>query len=593
SIVCKDSDPASIRDILDRRDAISGDMTGIALDSYFDKKTAFEFNLSAAGQKMDLKHLGDYQWDFNWDAVWVGASAKNDSGWVAEMRIPFSQLRYAAEAEHTWGMHVWRWIDRKKEEDQWQYIPLEAPAMVYLFGELKGLKDIRDSRQVEFLPYALTSFQAGVDTKPDPFKGNAGINAKIGIRSDYTLDLAVNPDFGQVEADPAVLNLSSFETFYEEKRPFFLEGNDIFDFRFGDDIPYYSRRIGSAPDLSGYIRPSELSEIPDRTTILSAAKFTGKSKKGLSVGLVNGLTAQAFGLETTETSQEKQTEVAPLSNYIASRIKQEFKNGNSSVGAFFSLVNRFSDGPVTSGILPRQAYTGGIDLLHHWKNRNYFVEFKTIASHLHGSQEAILLRQLSHNHRYQRPDAAHLQVDTTRTRLSGNGGVIRAGKKGGKWNFAAEGHYRSPGLNLNDMGYIGQSDYTGERLEVSYDMNEPTKKIRNYTIEIFQEGMWSFGGERNMNMAGADFGISGIKLWSLAMNFRYNFSSLDPRELRGGPSLMNDPFYLLGISIGSNTAKDLYGRAGFYHNGSSTDHFNHNILDLRLTWLPVRQARLS
>ena len=255
AIVCADREPELIRDIFDRRDALNGDMTGIAIDSYYDRRTAFEFNLSAAGQKMDLKHSGDYQWDFNWDAVWDGATSQNDTSWIAEMRIPFSQMRYSNQQEHLWGMHVWRWISRRYEEDQWQFIPKEAPAMVYLFGELKGVKDIRTSRQVEFLPYVLSS----VDRLPgaegfDPVKFNGGLDAKVGISSDYTLDLSINPDFGQVEADPSVLNLTSFEIFFEEKRPFFLEGNEIFDFSLDNDIPYYSRRIGSAPSFPGGIR---------------------------------------------------------------------------------------------------------------------------------------------------------------------------------------------------------------------------------------------------------------------------------------------------------------------------------------------------
>ncbi|MGC9344411.1 MAG: DUF5916 domain-containing protein, partial [Bacteroidales bacterium] len=593
AIACKDKEPDKIRDILDRRDAISGDMTGIAIDSYYDKKTAFEFNLSAAGQKMDLKHLGDYQWDFNWDAVWDGATSRNDSGWIAEMRIPFSQLRYTGQEEHTWGMHVWRWIERKSEEDQWQYIPLEAPAMVYLFGELKGIKNIRESRQVELLPYVLGSFETGVDDVSDPFGYNAGLNAKIGIRSDYTLDLAVNPDFGQVEADPSVLNLSSYETFFEEKRPFFLEGNDIFDFELGDDIPYYSRRIGSMPDVSLSNVEGTIEEFPGQNRIISAVKLTGKSQEGLSIGLVNGLTAREFGTTSDITGSEEKLEVAPLSNYMASRVKREFKDGNSSLGAFFSMVNRFSESDFVPEHLPSEAYTGGIDLLHHWKNRSYFIELKTLASQLRGSETSILEKQLSHNHRYQRPDATHLEVNPDATSLSGSGGLIRAGKKGGKWNYSLEGQYRSPGLNLNDMGYIGQSDYFGEKASLSYDMNEPTKWIRNYSINLIQEAQWSFGGERTMNMLGSHFVLTHKKLWTLALNAQYHFSFLDTRELRGRAALRNDPRYGTGFYLRSNSAKNLYGSLQMYHFGSPVVDYLFNYGELSLTWLPLRQARLS
>lgn len=593
AIVCNDAEPSLIRDMLDRRDAISGDMTGIAIDSYFDKRTAFEFNLSAAGQKMDLKHLGDYQWDFNWDAVWDGATSKSDSGWLAEMRIPFSQLRYAGEEEYTWGMHVWRWIERKHEEDQWQYIPKEAPAMVYLFGELKGIKNIRKSRQVEILPYVLGSAKTGIESPEDPLGYNAGINAKIGIRSDYTLDLAVNPDFGQVEADPSVLNLSSYETFYEEKRPFFLEGTDIFDFRLGEDIPYYSRRIGSMPEYIPDPAGGEIKEVPEANRIISAVKVTGKSANGLSLGLVNGLTAREYAKNTDISGNEQNLEVTPLSNNMASRMKQEFRDGNSSVGAFFSLVKRFSRDDEILEQLPDEALIGGIDALHQWKNRNYFVEVKGLVSRLKGSERAILSRQLSHNHRYQRPDADYLEVDSSATRLAGSGGLIRIGKKGGNWNYSLQGQYRSPGLNLNDLGFIAQSDYYSERTEISYEMNKPTRRIRNYSIELYQEGKWSFGGETNLNELGTEFRISNNKLWTFNVDYRYTFSHLDPRELRGGPALRNDPFFLAGFWLGSNSAKDLYGNISWYHLGSAGKEFLHTQVEMGLTWLPIRQARLS
>lgn len=590
AIVCQDDEPEKIRNYFDRRDALTGDMTGIAIDSYYDKRTAFEFNLSAAGQKMDLKHLGDYQWYFNWDAVWDGATAVNDTGWVAEMRVPFSQLRYSNQEEHVWGMHVWRWIDRKKEEDQWQYIPLEAPAMVYLFGQVKGIKDIRDSRQVEFLPYALGSYNGGNE---QTFGYNGGLDAKIGISSDYTLDLTVNPDFGQVEADPSVLNLTAFETFFEEKRPFFLEGNAIFDFEMDGDIPFYSRRIGSAPYFSNRYKDMEITDIPNRTTILGAAKFTGKSKKGMSLGLINGLTATEYAAGIDSLGETNKVEVAPISNYMAVRMKQEYKDGNSSIGGFFSMVDRFSDDPAMVSMLPSEAYSAGVDFLHHMQNRNYFIEGKAIGSMLTGSSEAILSKQLSHNHRFQRIDAEHLRVDSTLERLGGHGGLIKAGKKGGKFRFSLEGQYRSPGLNLNDMGYIRQSDYFGERAEIIYRMNEPTKLIRNYNITLFNEARWSFSGEQSLNSLGASYSMQLLKLWTFNFQVDYNFSHVDPRELRGGPALRNDPFYLLGGTIGSNTAKDVYGRLGFYHLGSSMENFGNSVLYASITWLPVRRIRLS
>lgn len=591
AIICLDKEPDRIRNILDRRDSFSGDMSGVALDSRHDLRTAYEFNVSAAGQKTDLMHLGDYQWDFDWNAVWDGASSTNDSGWIAEIKVPFSQLRYGKAGEQVWGMHVWRWIERKHEEDQWQYIPLEAPAMVYLFGELKGISNIRDSRQVEFLPYALGSWSDF--TADNRYKFNAGLDAKVGIRSNYTLDLSINPDYGQVEADPSVLNLTAFETFFDEKRPFFLEGNDIFDFELDGDIPYYSRRIGSAPVFPDYYHDREISDIPDHTTILGAAKFTGKNEKGLSVGLVNGLTASEFGVADPGSDHEEEIMVAPMSNYLASRVKREFNKGNSIAGGVFTMMNRISADSVSSELLPSSALSGGVDFLHYWNNRDYFFEAKSIVSQLNGSPESILIKQLAHNHRFQRPDAGHLTVDSLKEHLSGNGSLFRIGKKGGQWNFILQGQYRSPGLNLNDIGYIRQSDFFAQQAEVSYEMNDPGKWLRNYKIKLIQETLWSFGGEPIGNLQGLELEGMNNSLWWLNTFFRYELSHLDTRELRGGPAIRIDPQYHTGLSVGSNNSRNFYGNLGYYRSGFGSKGSGNHTGEMGLTWLPIRRIRLS
>jgi hypothetical protein len=594
ALICKDSEPDKIIDKLGPRDSRAGDIAGIALDSYFDKRTAFEFSITVAGQKMDVKHLGDWDFDFNWNAVWDGATTRTDTGWIAEILLPFSQIRYANQPEQTWGLHLYRVLARKQEASSWDPIPREAPATVYLFGELKGIENIRSSRQVEFLPYALGSYTHMKEDDPSGSYGfNAGLDAKVGISSDFTLDLSVNPDFGQVEADPSVLNLTSFETFYVEKRPFFLEGNDVFDFELDGDIPYYSRRIGSTPPFSNPYVDWMVSDLPDRTAILGAAKLTGKNRNGLSVGLVNGLTAGAYGKATNELGEEKEIQVSPLTNYLSSRIKRDFGEGNTVVGGVFSLVNRISSDSVSSLLLPASAVSGGLDLLHYWDNKNYYMEVKAIASQMNGSSEAILEKQLSYNHLYQRPDASYLEVDSLREQLGGHGGLFRIGKKGGRWNFLMQGQYRSPGLNLNDVGYIRQSDFVEDRLEVSYEMNEPKKWIRSYTLMAFQEARWSFGGENIGNQAGAELMVRNNALWSFSMGSIYDFSILDPRELRGGPALRNDPRYLLSLSVGSNTAKDLSARLGYEHSYFGMQHSDADNLQLEITWLPVKRLKIS
>ncbi|MEZ5071500.1 MAG: DUF5916 domain-containing protein [Bacteroidales bacterium] len=589
-----DREPELIRDIFGRRDELNGDMGGVALDSYFDKRTAFEFNVTAAGQKVDIKHLGDYQWDFNWDGVWDGASSRIDSGWVSEMQIPFSQLRYSNKEEQVWGLHYWRWIARRSEESQWQYIPKDAPAMVYLFGELHGIHDIRTSRQVEFLPYVLSSVERPASGDGfDPFRLNAGIDAKVGISSDFTLDLSINPDFGQVEADPSVLNLTSFETFYEEKRPFFLEGNEIFDFEMDGDIPFYSRRVGSAPALNGFVPGLTLSELPQRTTILGAAKLTGRTRKGLSVGLVNGLTAEEFATGTDAGGTDHQVQVAPMSNYLSSRIKREFNDNNTIVGGVFNLVKRMSADSLVDASLVSGALTGGLDVLHYWDQKNYYFSAKAIASQMQGSPQAILAKQLDDAHRFQRPDADYLLVDPARESLGGHGALVEAGKNGGKINFRVTGQYRSPGLNLNDMGYLREADFMGQGVSVSYRVNEPGDWVRSYTLDVEQEARWSFGGENTRNRWSTGLNLSSNSLWSFIVALQQDFSHLDIRELRGGPALRVDPSTMLGMRVGSNPNKDLYGAVmgHVYHHGLQGS--NQKNATLSLTWLPVRKIKLS
>lgn len=594
AIICQDDEPDLIRDIFDRRDALNGDMAGIALDSYMDNRTAFEFNLSAAGQKMDLKHLGDYQWDMNWNAVWDGATSVCDSGWIAEMKIPFSQIRYTNKEEHIWGMHVWRWISRKAEEDQWQYIPLQAPAMVYLFGELQDVKDIRGSRQIELLPYVSAGLEklTGNEGK-STFRPNAGIDAKLGISSDYTLDLSINPDYGQVEADPSVLNLTAFETFYQEKRPFFMEGNEIFDFELDGDIPYYSRRIGSAPNFPDKLDPWNISDIPRQTTLLGAAKLTGKSSKGLSVGVVNGLTAGEYATATNQEGLEKEIQVVPMSNYFSSRVKKEYKEGNTIVGGVFSLVNRFTSDSILTKMLPAYAVSGGLDLLQYWNNKNYYFQVKALGSQMQGSQEAILRKQLSAIQLFQRSDANYLSVDSTREQLGGHGGLIQIGKKGGSFNFDVLGQYRSPGLNLNDMGFIRQADFVGQGIKLRYRMNDPGDWIRNYEIELSQEAQWSFGGENTLNEVGLNYSLKSNKLWNYMVSYAYSFKHLNTRELRGGPALRMDGEHQTGLYISSNGAKNLHGSAGMHYNVYGGLGSHQEVVHAGLTWTPIRKLKLS
>lgn len=558
-VKCYDTEPENIRSILSRRDEYSGDMVGIALDSYADDRTAFEFDVTAAGQKIDFMHMGAQEADYNWDAIWEGKANIQDSLWTVEMRIPFSQLRFAKSDEQVWGLHAWRYIDRLGEEDHWKLVPVDAPATVYLFGELNGIKDINLKRKVELLPYGNVKYSPNTDLK-EKWKYGAGLDGKIGLTSDFTVDFTVNPDFGQVEADPSVLTLNTYEIFYDEKRPFFLEGNNVLNYATGRDLMFYSRRIGHAPSFEPDLNSGETLSMPDNTSILSAVKLTGKSKKGLSVGFLNSLTAKETAtvydsLGSTEFTAE------PLTNYMVGRVKQDFNHGSTVLGGMITSVNRNINDSLLS-FLPSSTLTGGLDFVHNWKKRKYFVDMKGFFSRVKGSEEAISNLQKAPQHYYQRPDAGHLEFDPTRADLSGHGGEVRGGKRSGKFRAIGSFSWRSPGIDLNDIGYMYQADYLEEATELRYLVNKPRGIMRNYWLRLTQMANWSYGGEMTKQEIGSHAYLRFKNLWNVHLNLERDYDIFDTRELRGGPKLYKEPTWDGEIFIQSNSSKDLFTALG-------------------------------
>ena len=556
-IILHDDEPEKIRPVLGRRDEMNGDITGIALDTYFDKQTAFEFNLTAAGQKVDLMHLGEYGWDYNWDAVWDGESSVGDSAWFAEMRIPFSQLRYANKEEQVWGMHVWRWIDRLKEEDQWKLIPIDAPAMVYIFGELRGIKNIPYKRNFELLPYAKTKY---VSDAREKWNYGFGLDGKIGVTSDFTLDYTINPDFGQVEADPSVLNLTSYEVFYDEKRPFFLEGNSILEYGLQRDLLFYSRRIGQAPEYVPVIHNDETMVYPDQTSILSALKLTGKNHSGLSMGIINSMTARENATIYSGDSRRNEI-IEPFTNYFIGRIKQDFNEGQTVLGGMVtSTVRNIREEHLE--FLPDNSTVGGLDFQHNWKNRKYFVDVKSFYSQVNGDTLAISDLQLNSRHLYQREDAGHLEYNPYKTSLNGWGGELSGGKRSGKLRLIGTMEWRSPGADLNDVGYMRQADLIEEEVNVLYRVNKPRGILQSYFFNLKHGHRWSYGGENLADGLKSRTRLEFKNLWKFDLVLNRSFFEIDTRQLRGGPSLRIDGNTSGEFFVQSNTSKDLFFGAG-------------------------------
>ncbi|MBN2485622.1 MAG: carbohydrate binding family 9 domain-containing protein [Bacteroidales bacterium] len=605
AIFCYDDRDKIIR-TFSQRDNFSGDCAGIALDSYNNKKTAYEFNLTAAGQKIDIMHSGDGNIDFNWNANWAGKTSVCDSGWSAEMAIPFSQLRYNRHEQHTWGLHIWRWLDRNKEENQWQLIPVNAPAGVHNFGVLEGISGIRESRQAELMPYALLKYSNNAANenpyiKNTQFSPNAGIDAKIGISSDFTLDVTINPDFGQVEADPAELNLTAYETFFEEKRPFFLEGNEIFDFNIEENSLFYSRRLGASPQYQPDIAGNEYLIQASNTAILGSAKLTGRTRDGLSVGILETVTGAAYSEvysprlplpPSVDTVAVQKHLAEPLTNYFASRVKKESKSTNTIVGGTFNSVIRHNKTPEISSGLAQSAHTAGIDFQQYFYQKNYYMKASSMLSHIDGSAEAMLKKQLSHVHRFQRMGAKHVRVDSNLTAMTGSAGFFETGKRGGKYRFGANVSYWSPSFNINDIGYMPETDYIEQETWFSVNVNEPKNIIRAYNAEVFYTNRWSFGSEHSRNTLSGNSYMQLSNLWTLNFTFEKVLPYIDTRVLRGGPGLYFNGYQGGGISVQTNSSKRVFGTLEYYYywNKSKSRYYNHIA---SITVIPLNKLKFS
>jgi hypothetical protein len=565
-----DSRPDKIERRMSRRDAIEGDWVAVDIDSYNDKRTSFGFIVNAAGVKQDLvlSNDGDDS-DMNWDPIWYVKTARTAEGWMAEMRIPLSQLRFANAESLTWGLQVHRTLFRKEEHSLWQFIPRDASGWVNQFGELNGLNGIKPSRQVELLPYSVGRHQAFQTDEGNPFTTGrdwdlmGGLDGKIGVTNDLTMNFTVNPDFGQVEADPSVVNLTAYETYYEEKRPFFIEGRNILSFpiMIGDgdlssDNLFYTRRVGGRPSRTIYPDGGNFVEAPETTSIIGAFKLTGKTRSGLSIGVVNSVTAREF-TQVGSGGPLTEEQVEPLTNYFGFRLQKDYNQGRTFVGAMATATNRDLNDP-SLDFLHSAAYTGGLDFSHTWNDRTYYIVARAVFSHVRGSEEALLRTQRSSLRYFQRPDVTHVTLDPSRRSLSGHGGTAYAAKFGnGHFSYMAGVTWRSPGLDLNDMGYMRQADNIMQWIWASYRIWEPFFVFREFNMQFNQWRGWDFSGTNTFDGGNINLNSQLKNYWRLGTGVNRSFESLSPSALRGGPMLRYPGNWNLWYMIGTDQRQRL------------------------------------
>lgn len=615
-----DSSPDSIVKRLTRRDHEDGDMVAIIFDSFHDLRTGFFFGVSAGGVKFDQMMTNDGQnEDMSWDPNWWVETSINSEGWIAEMKIPFSQLRFEKNSEDVWGLEVLRTIYRKAETCIWQPIPQDAPGIIHMMGEMSGIEQVKPRKIFDVTPYVVAQTERFPSEEGNPFasgksaKLNAGLDAKIGVTNNLTMDLTINPDFGQVEADPSQVNLTAYETYFNEKRPFFIEGKNILNFGIGigdgeegNDNLFYSRRIGRPPQggtynyygyndtLQGYSRS------PQWTSILGAAKLTGKTQNGLSVGFMDAMTAEEVAQIDTGGHRSYQT-VEPLTNYMTARLQKDYKAGTTIIGGMFTSVNRYLQNlPVTGepsealvNILPRAAYTGGLDFTQYLSHKTYMINLNAAFSYIEGSELAIVKAQRSSARYFQRPESSIL-LDSSRTSLSGSGGRLQFMKTGnGHLSYGGAFLWKTPGLELNDMGYLREADQLMQVLWGQYRLWEPKSFYRSINVNSNQYAGWDFTGTHLYDGINAGGDVVFRNYWSIYTGANFTYNIVSKSMLRGGPVIKMPSNLSSWLHINTDSRKKFQMEFSIQHNlGLEGSGYNLS-LQPELTYKPINALSLS
>jgi hypothetical protein len=609
---CFDQAPDSIIKRLSRRDEFPGDWVEINIDSYHDLRTAFSFTLSVSGVRSDEFVSNDGRnWDANWNPIWFAKTHIDDKGWTGEVKIPLSQLRYGNEPEKVWGFQITRRLFRKEERSLWQPIPQSSGQWVSRFGELHGLKNIPFHRQVEIAPYVTAQLDKYKKVPGNPFADGtdtrlaAGVDGKVAVTNDLILDFTINPDFGQVEADPSQVRIDGFQNFFEERRPFFIESRNIFDYQLtgseagGDydaDLLFYSRRIGSAPHGYPNIANGEYIDMPQYTSILGAAKFSGKTKKGLSIGILESVTQRESA--TIDDSGEKRKElVEPLTNYFVGRVQKDYNGGNTIVGGIITNVKRENG---LQQFLHKNATSGGIDFLHYWKNRTWYIRGNMIFSHVQGTKQAILQTQTAFEHLFQRERAGEVAVDSSRTSLSGIGGTVRFGKSGGKsgklgqvFRFETGVTFRSPGLELNDIGFLLTTNEINHFTWAGVHFQKPFSIFRNARLNYNHWSRWDYSGQFLYQAFNFNSHATFKSYWQVGTGVTWNPYDISNNALRGTISIRRPAGIGHSFYVVSDTRKKVYANLDVFNFWGFNNEVKGNDLNLSMTFQPINALRVS
>jgi hypothetical protein len=575
-----DQGAAGVRSQLARRDqeTSNSDNIQVIFDTYHNHIGRTIFTVTPSGSRQDAGQATEFA-DPSWDPVWEVKAAIDSLGWTAELRIPFSQLRFARDSMQSWGMQVWRFHSRTNEVSMWSYWGPEESGGPSRFGHIDGISPGRGAvRRLEILPYVVGRYaylQPSLDAN-DPFYKQRDADARIGadmkylLTSNVTLDATINPDFGQVEVDPAVVNLSAFETFFPERRPFFVEGSGTFGFGgfncfFCSNVSslslFYTRRIGRAPQGSAP-QGTQYADRPDASTILGAAKITGRTRNGFTLGVLNALTAREHATIRRSVGLDTVQEVEPLTNYFVGRLKKDFQRGNLVFGGMATSVVRDLDDPLLKSRLNSHSEAVGFDWNARWKNRSWSWVGNLAFTNNSGDPAAIRRLQNSSARFFQRPDRQSGgngflsdRYDPDATRLRGLGGYTRLGKDAGKWLFETATNWRTPGFEANDLAFNTRSDYVWMNGNLALSLSRPSTWYRNYFVVVGSQRQYNFDGDRTDTQFHS--GVFGqlLNYWSLNLFAIRRTDTYDDGLLRGGPVVIRPGNWFFNANIGTDSRK--------------------------------------
>jgi hypothetical protein len=588
-----DPEPSRIRKTLARRDVRpSSDQLKIMIDSYHDGRSGFEFAVSPGRVKRDYAMYNDTDEDLTWDGVWDVATAIDSLGWTAEFAIPTSQLGFTNSSDHTIGFGIWRDIDRFKERVSWPLFRMTRNATISQLGTVTGIGDVGSAHPLEVVPYVVTKnvSTTGASSYGRAQRLSVGADLKLGVTPSLRLTAAVNPDFGQVEADPSVVNLGAFETFFSEQRPFFVEGQGRYAFNINCNVVncnseglFYSRRIGRAPQLLGEYGDASS---PMATTILGAAKLSGRIGKSLSVGVLDAVTQSATGsLNRT---------IEPTTNYGVVRVQREFRGGASNVGMVLTSVDRATDS-WTEDALRRTATVGGLDFSHRFLNGDYQVSGSLTASDVTGTAAAITETQMSAVHYYQRPDG-NLHVDSSLTSLTGNAQEFLIGKYGGGvTRFETSYQRQSAGYEVNDIGYLQRADRQSWNNWGALSFLKPTRVYNAFQIN---GNFWSYWTADGLALERA---VNTNAHLTLHNNWRLNAggtlgqlgSTYCDRCARGGPAVRQSSYLAPWLSISGDDRRRITPSIGVNYYRSDDGRSSNFNVEPSVTVLASSQLSLS